>query len=68
MDPKEEALRALVDLPSVFQAIGTTAAAARRCKPTTPRGKLLWAEYERLNREGARLLSLVRLYISVAKD
>jgi hypothetical protein len=60
---REKALAALDELPSIYQAIGTTAAAARRCKPTSKRGAELWAAYEKLNGQGAELMSTIRMFV-----
>jgi hypothetical protein len=61
-----EAWKALDELSSVFQAIGGIAAAARRCKPDSKRGKELWAAYDKLNNEGAAHSSKIRMALGFA--
>lgn len=64
MGLKEEALKALNDLPSLRQAVGTHGVALRRCKPGSKRHREVWDAMTRLENEACEASSTIRLALS----
>lgn len=62
-----EALAALNELPSLWQAIGTTAAHLRRCKHGTPGFKKWDAVLTKFQNDAHEKTSLVRMALRTAK-
>lgn len=63
----DEATKALGELPSIYQSVGTLAARARRCKPDSKLGKKLWAKYDELLSQGSEHSSKIRMALHFAK-
>jgi hypothetical protein len=64
----ERARKALDNLPSTYQAVGSVASRMRRCR--NPKSKLMQQLCDadtRLNNEGAEMLSAIRMALHFAK-
>ena len=60
-DLRKEALKALTELPCLYQSIGKLGYILRRCKPGTKRHKEVWDALTKLENKASELSSKIRL-------
>lgn len=63
-----KAKEALNELPSVCQAVGTTAVAAGRCQEGSELHKERWDRYTQLNNQAATLSSAIRMALHLCQQ
>lgn len=68
MGLREEALRALDDLPGHRQAIGSLGLTLRRCKPGSAKHKDAWDRLTKLESEACAMESKIRMALTLMKE